>query len=171
MIARKLFWTAFALALFLGTSSCGGATDASTSWIVTAQTLNASDTPTTTFSQGDTVKIRITIKNNTATQQILSFPSVKNFEILIRGPNASTTIVWRWTMDETYMTGNLSVPFDGNEVKNQPFSWDGKNDSNVTVLAGTYTIEGIVTSGSSLDDYDSGNLFAPDLSIDITITP
>ncbi|MCC6445207.1 MAG: hypothetical protein IT210_17320 [Armatimonadetes bacterium] len=95
------------------------------------------------YAPGETVRIRLTLKNNTESERQITFPSGQRFEITAEREGRK---VWQWSHGKMFIMafGNLRLgPGQSFAAEER---WDQKDNDGQPVPQGTYTLSAWITA-------------------------
>jgi hypothetical protein len=148
MLNRKIggFISLFCLLPVIFLLCCCGGDSTETTFTTSLQLKDAGGLQKTSFRMGETITFVLSIKNNTSTQQTLSFPNAMMFDIIVLEPG-TTRIIWLWSADKVFAQVLGGLSFNPQETKIFMEDWDQKDSINkVQVASGVYDSQGIIVS-------------------------
>jgi hypothetical protein len=141
---------------------CSGGDSTESPFTTSLHLEGAGGLPKASFPTGETITFVISIKNNTSTQQTLTFPSTMMFDIIVLEPG-TTRVIWRWSADKVFAQALTGLSFNPKETKIFIEDWDQKDSNKVQVASSVYDSQGIIASDNVFSINFTPNQFRSEL--------
>ncbi len=96
------------------------------------------------YKRGEKIKLTIKARNDGKRPVILPLPTAQQYDFTVR--NKDGEMVWQWSNGKFFINMLQSMIFALREEKVYTQNWNMKDNSGRTVPAGTYTIEGFIST-------------------------
>ena len=139
MILRKFLAVLFML-FIVGGYNLENDTSAASDFDASIKTTDKFGHDTTSFVQGDEINIILTIKNISAENKTISFPTGKQYDFVIKDGNGNE--VWRWSSGMAFIHSFTSYDIAPSDTQTIIYKWNQMISSDgAKIPVGSYTLE------------------------------
>lgn len=121
----------------------GGGGSSQPSFVTNLQIQDATGAASDTFTQGETIRLVLTVRNRLNTSASVEFTTARQSDFVVV-PETSSVAVWKWSSGRAFEQVATKLDFAAGETKTFTVNWNQVGSNNAPVLPGTYEARGVL---------------------------